>query len=332
MIFCLAAESTSNNVKAIYAFGDSYVDTGNVNHENGSLTWDKPYGITWPGYADGRFSDGQIETDYIAHYFNLPSPVPFNQILNYNTYNGINFAVGSSGVTYANKKPTLNVQVNQFEECLENGIIKKQDLQNSIAFIGTGVNDYTSYKGLNETIPALLDNVVDGLAWNVLRLFKMGIHNILVSNLAPMSCFPQYTAIYNYTHCLDNTTLTYKTQELHNIKLENAMTSLDKNVEGLKILLLDQSKAFQYLVDSASILGFEDSVIPCCKGAMDNDVLKCGKDDQYGHPLYSLCKDPTKALFWDGWHLTETAYEAIIQLYTFKTGFTKLADNLKSWL
>ena len=65
---------------------------------------------------------------------------------------------------------------------------------------------------------------------------------------------------------------------------------------------------------------------------MDNDVLKCGKDDQYGHPLYSLCEDPTKALFWDGWHLTEAAYEAIIQLYTFESGFTKLANNLKSWL
>lgn len=66
------------------------------------------------------------------------------------TYDGINYAVGSSGVTYANGKPTLNVQVNNFKVNLKKGVVNKLNLQKPIAFIGTGVNDYTSFQGQNK--------------------------------------------------------------------------------------------------------------------------------------------------------------------------------------
>ena len=55
--------------KALYVFGDSYLDTGNSISSNDGLTWNKPYGITWPGYPDGRASNGRIQTDYIGEFF-----------------------------------------------------------------------------------------------------------------------------------------------------------------------------------------------------------------------------------------------------------------------
>lgn len=53
-------------------------------------------------------------------------------------------------VTYINRQPTVNGQTNKFEEERKNVVIKKLNLQNSIAFIGIDVNDYASYKDQNE--------------------------------------------------------------------------------------------------------------------------------------------------------------------------------------
>ena len=46
---------------AVYMFGDSYLDTGNI-----PLTT-APYGKDWPGYPDGRWSDGRNLADYFGN-------------------------------------------------------------------------------------------------------------------------------------------------------------------------------------------------------------------------------------------------------------------------
>lgn len=49
---------------ALFVFGDSYLDTGNLNKSKGfDRPWIAPYGKTYPGTPDGRFSDGRVFTD-----------------------------------------------------------------------------------------------------------------------------------------------------------------------------------------------------------------------------------------------------------------------------
>ncbi|CAL0299387.1 unnamed protein product [Lupinus luteus] len=48
----------------LFAFGDSYADTGNTRKDEGG-SWLEPYGITFPGKPAGRWSDGRVLTDYI---------------------------------------------------------------------------------------------------------------------------------------------------------------------------------------------------------------------------------------------------------------------------
>ena len=66
---------------ALFVFGDSYGDTGN--HKNDSDTtpaeykpWRQPYGITWPGFPTGRYSNGRLFTDFygISLAFSLLMP------------------------------------------------------------------------------------------------------------------------------------------------------------------------------------------------------------------------------------------------------------------
>jgi len=52
----LAAEGA----KALYAFGDSFVTSGNGGYMG------RPYGMTWPGYPVGRASDGRNQFDYLG--------------------------------------------------------------------------------------------------------------------------------------------------------------------------------------------------------------------------------------------------------------------------
>ena len=51
--------TNNNNIPAVFVFGDSQSDTGNgwfVNHRTAFIP---PFGKTFPGYPDGRFSDGR---------------------------------------------------------------------------------------------------------------------------------------------------------------------------------------------------------------------------------------------------------------------------------
>lgn len=57
------------NVKLLFAFGDSYADTGNL--QSDSVSWKSPYGLTFPGEPSGRFSDGRVLTDYIGMFMHI---------------------------------------------------------------------------------------------------------------------------------------------------------------------------------------------------------------------------------------------------------------------
>ena len=57
------------NVKLLFAFGDSYADTGNL--PSVSVSWKTPYGLTYPGEPSGRFSDGRVLTDYIGMFTHI---------------------------------------------------------------------------------------------------------------------------------------------------------------------------------------------------------------------------------------------------------------------
>lgn len=64
--------------KMLFAFGDSYADTGNTKIA-ATRSWHFPYGITFPGKPSGRFSDGFVSTDFVGNInlkylsFSIPS-------------------------------------------------------------------------------------------------------------------------------------------------------------------------------------------------------------------------------------------------------------------
>ena len=75
-IYGTEGKSDAKPYKALFAFGDSYADTGNRDPFDSTLNligeanngpWRKPYGETWPGTPTGRFSNGRVFTDFYGN-------------------------------------------------------------------------------------------------------------------------------------------------------------------------------------------------------------------------------------------------------------------------
>jgi hypothetical protein len=68
LVVAVYAQAAVEDQKLFFAFGDSYADTGNSpkSGPNEGTGWLYPYGITWPQYPDGRFSDGKVESDFFG--------------------------------------------------------------------------------------------------------------------------------------------------------------------------------------------------------------------------------------------------------------------------
>ncbi|GAU23539.1 hypothetical protein TSUD_40170 [Trifolium subterraneum] len=133
----------TNSVK-LFAFGDSYADTGNF---LSAPSYALPYGITYPGKPTGRFSDGRILTDYVASFMKIESPATLHSIMfgSSESKYGVNFAVGGTGVydTMVHG-PNMTTQIDYFEELLRQNLYTKTDLESSIALVSVagvrGVN------------------------------------------------------------------------------------------------------------------------------------------------------------------------------------------------
>ncbi len=67
-MFAAYAQAAGTGQELFFVFGDSYADTGNTPRTGpfAGSDWLYPYGITWPGYPDGRFCDGKLQTDWLG--------------------------------------------------------------------------------------------------------------------------------------------------------------------------------------------------------------------------------------------------------------------------
>ena len=59
----------STSVPAFYVFGDSTVDAGNNNIEDGIKANFYPYGVDYNNQSTGRFTNGLIANDFMGNYY-----------------------------------------------------------------------------------------------------------------------------------------------------------------------------------------------------------------------------------------------------------------------
>ncbi|TVU41257.1 hypothetical protein EJB05_14760 [Eragrostis curvula] len=152
----------------LLVLGDSYVDAGNLPRSaDRSLTsrgWYWPYGISDGNRPSGRFSDGMVQSDFVARILGLDESPPAYSTLG--PKDDVDLAVGGSGVLMGT--PTLGQQVDQ--------------LRSLMMAMGRGVTDE-----IRSVVKRLLDDV--------------GVSKVVVNTMPPMGCVPWESARNNHTRC-----------------------------------------------------------------------------------------------------------------------------------
>ncbi|KAL9393325.1 hypothetical protein Peur_012610 [Populus x canadensis] len=277
----------------LFVFGDSYVDTGNL----------QPF----------RSSGGCVLTDYIASFLGINSPVQYEKRnLAENKAelkNGMNFAYGGSGVLKeAWNNHSMTVQINNFKQQIKEKVFTKYDLENSAALVSHAGNDYT-YLYLNQSgtikdVHDLAGRVVDQLVKNVKEIHELGVKKIAILGSPPRGCWPQLNPRPR-TNC--NATWNEESR-FHNQLLTEAL----KNVESKKnaFVFLDLYKAMDLaLQKNKENSNYENPLEPCCDGVRDE--YWCGMKDQKGAEMFTVCRQPESSFFWDKVHPSQNGVHAI---------------------
>lgn len=174
--------------KKIYAFGDSYTDTGNTVSTTGPSGFNyvssPPYGLTFFHHPTNRYSDGRLVIDFVAEALSLPYLPPYlGKKADKST--GINFAVaGSTAIRhrfFVKNNLTLNItpqslvtQLKWFNKTLEAQGCKgpttrgqcDEAINDALFWVGEiGANDYAYTLGSSvssNTIQQLATKSVTG--------------------------------------------------------------------------------------------------------------------------------------------------------------------------
>ncbi|GER27909.1 GDSL esterase/lipase [Striga asiatica] len=198
----------------LYHFGDGVTDNGNSIYVLPKVqipAGRKPYGMTYPGYPTGRWSDGRVDFDYTAEDFGLPEIVPY---LNMNhsraaEYHGVIFSTARSPVldfSFFKKRNIvvppyavpLSTQMRWFKrhlkticdsrsECSEwigSSLVLMGDIEgNDITYAltqGKTIKEARSY------VPAIIKAQIDATRETI----KLGARRVIIPGNGPLGCYP----------------------------------------------------------------------------------------------------------------------------------------------
>ncbi|RLM91473.1 GDSL esterase/lipase [Panicum miliaceum] len=331
----LTAPGAAREYAAIFNFGDSLVDAGNLVVDgipDYLATARLPYGMTYFGYPTGRCSDGRLVVDFIAQELGLPL-LPPSKAKNATFHRGANFAITGAtsldtpffvarglGKTVWNSG-SLHTQIKWFQDMKPKICSSPEEcrelFRRSLFIVGEfGGNDYNSplfaFRPLSEAHD-FVPHVVDSIGEGVEKLIAEGAVELVVPGVLPIGCFPVYLSIFRKqpegyggrSGCIkEMNTLSW----VHNAALQRKIAELRAKHPGVRIMYADYyTPAIQFVLH-AEKYGFLKQTPRACCGAPGvgeynfNLTAKCGDPGAYA------CDDPSNHWSWDGIHLTEASY------------------------
>ncbi|CAD6256946.1 unnamed protein product [Miscanthus lutarioriparius] len=271
------------SVDAIYSFGDSIADTGNLLREGPvgffASIGSYPYGQTLRK-PTGRCSDGLLIIDYFAMALNLSLVSPYLD-KGADFASGVNFAVAGataldrsvlllSGVMAPPASVPLSSQLDWFKSHLNATCPSQEDCTKKLAgalfLVGEiGGNDYNygflqgtrSIQAMKAYVPQVINAIMD-VAKEVIEL---GATQIIIPGNFPIGCSPSYLSLFSVSGAGDlddrGCLKSYNAfAQHHNELLQAAIDGLRKaNTDVATIVYADYYGAFMHLLDHASLLG-----------------------------------------------------------------------------
>ncbi|CAN8275631.1 unnamed protein product [Cochlearia groenlandica] len=314
-IYFLSTEAANRSFPALYAFGDSILDTGN---NNKLLTFMK--GNVWPygkssamKLPSGRFGNGRVFSDIIAEGLGIKKFLPAYRKRSTSSRDlktGVCFASGGAGVDPVTSK-LLRVlkpsdQINDFKGCKRKlraavGASKaKNIISRAVFLISQGNNDLgISYFSTPSALARGLTRtryISKLTGWNkkfMKGLYNQGARKFAVMGVIPIGCVPM-TRLGVLPRC---NFWANKVAEDYNRKLKSGCKSWGREAgfRGAKFVYVDMFNTLSNVIKNYRRYGFINAKKGCC--CMPNAIVPC--------------RNPNKYVFFDFVHPSEKAYKII---------------------
>ncbi|XP_051227006.1 GDSL esterase/lipase At1g06990 [Lolium perenne] len=318
-----------SDIPAVFAFGDSTLDTGNNNVLSTAVRADHaPYGREFPGGAPtGRFSDGKLLGDYLVEVLGIKDLLPpyrSGQLADAaEAATGVCFASAGSGLDDATatnaRVATFASQLDDFRELL--GRIGAQKagkvVGKSVFLVSVGTNDmmmnyYMLPSGrIRYTIDQYHDLLIGKLRSYIQSMYGLGARRILVAGLPPVGCLPLQLTMAELRQpprpqgCIaDQNTAA----ESYNAKLRRMLAEFQSASPGARAVYADIYTPLLDMVDHPDKYGFVEASRGCC----GTGLLEMGP---LCTDLVPTCATPSQFMFWDSVHPTQATYRAVAQYF-----------------
>nr|DAD30689.1 TPA_asm: hypothetical protein HUJ06_009540 [Nelumbo nucifera] len=338
--------TTGNGFRKIYAFGDSYTDTGNTHSSTGPTNFEyvssPPYGTTFFHQPTNRYSDGRLVIDFVAEAFSLPYLPPYlNQ--NVDTSHGVNFAVAGStaidhdffvinNLTLDSTPQSLHTQLTWFNKFLEdNGCGGtttlsssaecRRALDDALFWVGEiGVNDYAYLVGSTVSPTTIQDLAINSITGFLQELLKRGAKYVVVQGLPMTGCLSMAMEFSLLTDrddvgCVGSINML---SSMHNSALQDKLQGLRRQYPDAIIAYADYFSAYHAIIKNHHKYGFQEPFKTCCGSG--GDPYNFVPFATCGSPAASTaCSNPAQFINWDGVHLTEAMYKATADLFLHRS-------------
>nr|CAB3499566.1 unnamed protein product [Digitaria exilis] len=312
---------------ALFVFGDSIVDSGNNNAITTLIRCNfPPYGQNFPGHnATGRFSNGRVPSDILASRLGIKEYVPpylGTELSDFDLLTGVNFASGGCGFDPLTAELvsvlTMDNQLDLFKEYKEKlnriaGAARAGEIvSTSMYMVVTGTDDlantyFTTPFRRDYDLESYIEFVVQCASDFIKKLYGHGARRMNIAGAPPIGCVPsQRTNAGGLDR--DCVSLYNQASVVLNTKLEKEIKRLNGSDElpGSVLKYIDLYTPLLDMIQRPSAYGFEVSNRGCCGTGVFEVTLTCNR--------YTAdpCRDPSKFLFWDTYHLTERGYELLM--------------------
>uniref|UniRef100_A0A7N0RE30 Uncharacterized protein n=1 Tax=Kalanchoe fedtschenkoi TaxID=63787 RepID=A0A7N0RE30_KALFE len=323
---------------AIFNFGDSNSDTGNIIAAGIGDPLDPPYGHSFFNAPAGRFSDGRLIIDFLADglgkqflnaYVKSVGAPKFQQ--------GCNFAAAGSTVLNATSFSfcpfSFRIQVAQFarfkaqvvqilatNKTVSDYLPAESYFREALYTFDIGQNDLggafysKTYPQVIQFIPTILGEFRNGIE----SLYNQGARNFWIHNTGPLGCLPQNIQKFGMSSSSLDPMGCLRAQNKAAKKYNNQLHALSTEFQNLhpdaNLTYIDVFSIKSDLIANHSRYGFEEPIKACCGygggGHLNYDTrIVCGQTKILNGSKVTAkgCSNFTTYVNWDGIHYTEAA-------------------------
>ncbi|KAK6930907.1 GDSL lipase/esterase [Dillenia turbinata] len=349
-----------NCFSKVFAFGDSYTDTGNAHFMGGLGSFlsfsHSAYGSTFFKKPSNRLCDGRLVIDFLTEALGLQYLSPYKATSVNFTY-GCNFAIAGStsfsknyflrnkighSLMWKAAPESFKTQSDWFKMFLSNVECEglddascKSKLKEVLFWIGSmGISDYTRFFGFTISKTWLTNIAVDHVCQLVKATLEKGAKYIVVQGLPPAGCLPCDLSLSKPNDrdemgCSASANLMIMK---HNELLQKSLKEIQKTYPSCMIVYADLWSAFKTILMNPTKFGIQETSKTCCGCGGGN--LNFDSQNLCGSTGATVCDDPSKYISWDGVHLTEAMNQHLTDLLLHQgycqPSFDQLVSHRKS--